>query len=232
MARDPGAFGSGPAVPARSAESAPAVTVSETAGPLTTAELAAFLARLPTLDTAVPDGERVDQLALLEGIKNACAGAQASVAVAFDSSQREVQAAAGVPARDRGRGVAAQVALARGESPSRGSRHLGLAKALVHEMPHTMRHLTAGRVSEWRVTIVCRETACLSAEDRASRRRSSLRRPAHPGRPSGRGPGQGPRGPSRRIGRGQARRPCPSRPPGLASAGARHDDLPDRLAAR
>ena len=168
MARDPGAFGSGPAVPARSAESAGAVTVSETAGPLTTAELAAFLARLPTLDTAVPDGERVDQLALLEGIKNACAGAQASVAVAFDSSQREVQAAAGVPARDRGRGVAAQVALARGESPSRGSRHLGLAKALVHEMPHTMRHLTAGRVSEWRVTIVCRETACLSAEDRAT----------------------------------------------------------------
>ncbi len=129
--------------------------------PLTTEDLWAFLRRLPTLDTGVPDAERVDQLGLLESIKHACAGAQASVAVAFDASQREAQAAAGVPARDRGRGIAAQIALARRESPSRGSRHLGLAKALVHEMPHTMRHLTAGRVSEWRATIVGRETACL-----------------------------------------------------------------------
>ena len=136
--------------------------------PLTTEDLWAFLRRLPTLDTGVPDAERVDQLGLLESIKHACAGAQASVAVAFDASQREAQAAAGVPARDRGRGIAAQIALARRESPSRGSRHLGLAKALVHEMPHTMRHLAAGRVSEWRATIVGRETACLSVEDRAA----------------------------------------------------------------
>ena len=138
-----------------------------TVGRLTTADLAAFLQRLPTLDTAVPDVERVDQLGLLESIKHACAGAQASVAVAFDASQREAQAAAGMPARQRGMGVAAQVALARRESPSRGSRHLGLARALVHEMPHTMGHLAAGRVSEWRATIVGRETACLSVEDRA-----------------------------------------------------------------
>ncbi len=87
------------------------------------------------------DVERIDQLGLLESIKHACAGAQASVAVAFDASQREAQAAAGVPARQRGMGVAAQVALARRESPSRGARHLGLARALVHEMPHTMGHL-------------------------------------------------------------------------------------------
>jgi len=166
MARDPGAFGSGPAVPARSAESATAVTVPEMAGPLTTAELAAFLARLPTLDTAVPDAERVDQLGLLESIKHACAGAQATVAVAFDASQREAQAAAGVPARKRGKGVAAQVALARREPASRGSRHLGLAKALDAELPHAGEHLRQGRVSEWRVTIVARETGCLSAEDR------------------------------------------------------------------
>ena len=137
MARDPGAFGSGPAVPARSAESAPAVTVSEWARPPTTAELAAFLARLPTLDTAVPDAERVDQLGLLESIKHACAGAQATVAVAFDASQREVQAAAGVPARDAAWGGRAGGLGARGSQPSRGSRHLGLAKALDAELPHT-----------------------------------------------------------------------------------------------
>jgi hypothetical protein len=73
-----------------------------------------------------------------------------------------------MPARHRGKGVAAQVALARRESAARGSRHVGLAEAMVHEMPHTMAHLEAGRVSEWRATIACRETACLSREDRTA----------------------------------------------------------------
>lgn len=87
---------------------------------------------------------------------------------AFDTSQREQQAARGVPARERGRGVASQVALARRDSPARGSCHLGLARALVHEMPHTLEHLSAGRVSEWRATVLCRETAVLRAADRST----------------------------------------------------------------
>jgi hypothetical protein len=161
MARDPKVFGGGAAAPGNRA---PASLSSAPA--LTTTDLAAFLERLLTLDTAVPDAERVDQLGLLESIKHACAGAQATVAVAFDASQRDAQAAAGIPPRERGRGVAAQVAMARRESPSRGSRHLGLAKALDAELPHTGEHLRRGRVSEWRATIVARETACLSAGDR------------------------------------------------------------------
>jgi hypothetical protein len=133
---------------------------------LTTAEVRDFLDRLPSLDTSVSDGERIEQISLLESVKHACAGAQGRVAVAFDASQREAQAAAGVPARERGRGVGAQVALARRESPSRGSRHLGLARALEDELPCTGDHLRAGRVSEWRATIVARETACLDPDDR------------------------------------------------------------------
>jgi len=43
---------------------------------------------------------------------------------------------------------------------------MGLADALVREMPCTMAALTAGAISEWRATIVTRETACLSADDR------------------------------------------------------------------
>ncbi|MDF2146958.1 HNH endonuclease, partial [Knoellia sp. p5-6-4] len=145
---------------------APLTTAPLTPAPVTTADLASFLERLPSLDTAVSDAERVDQLGLLEAVKHACAGAQASVAVAFDASQRAVQAAAGVPSRERGRGVAAQLPLARRESPARGSRHLGLAKALDAELPHTGEHLRHGRVSEWRATIFARETACLGPADR------------------------------------------------------------------
>jgi hypothetical protein len=62
--------------------------------------------------------------------------------------------------------VAAEVALARRDSPARGGRHLGFAKALVHEMPHTRAALELGALSEWRATIVVRESACLDVEDR------------------------------------------------------------------
>lgn len=134
---------------------------------LTTGDLEELLARLPFLDSAVSDAERIDQIAVLESIKAAAAAAQARVTAAFAASQREVQASSGVPARERGRGIASQVALARKDSATRGSRHLGFAEAMVHELPHTLSHLAAGSVSEWRATIVCRETACLSREDRA-----------------------------------------------------------------
>lgn len=135
-------------------------------GRLTTAALRSLVAGLADLDADVPDAERIEQISLLESLKGAASGAQARVTVAFDTSQREQQAARGVPVRERGRGVAAQVALARRDSPARGSRHLGLARALVHEMPHTLEHLSAGRVSEWRATVLCRETAVLCAADR------------------------------------------------------------------
>ncbi|CAN5270175.1 hypothetical protein BH20ACT5_BH20ACT5_23760 [soil metagenome] len=54
--------------------------------------------------------------------------------------------------------MAAQIALARRESPHRGAHHLGLAKVLATEMPDTMAALRAGRITEWRATILARET--------------------------------------------------------------------------
>ncbi|GAA3309915.1 HNH endonuclease [Arthrobacter ramosus] len=110
----------------------------------------------------------IDQLRGLEDLKSAAAAAQARIAVAFDAAQRSADAAAGVPAEEQGRGVAAQVALARRESPARGSRLHGLAKALVTEMPHTLAALDTGRLNEWRATLLVKETACLSAEDRCA----------------------------------------------------------------
>jgi hypothetical protein len=62
--------------------------------------------------------------------------------------------------------VAGEVALARRDSPARGGRHLGLAKALVHEMPHTLAALQCGALSEWRATLIARESACLDVQDR------------------------------------------------------------------
>ncbi|MCD4851926.1 HNH endonuclease [Arthrobacter sp. AK01] len=113
-------------------------------------------------------GELIDQIRGLENLKSAVTGLQARIAVAFDLAQRQEQAEAGVPVSERGKGVGAQVALARRESPNRGSRLLGMAKALVMEMPRTLAALESGELNEWRATLLVRETACLSVEDRCA----------------------------------------------------------------
>jgi hypothetical protein len=108
----------------------------------------------------------VEGIATLEKFKAVAAARQARLAVALDTARRAAEAAAGLPAARRGRGVASEVALARRDSPARGGRHLGFARALVNEMPHTLAALEVGALSEWRATIAVRESACLDVEDR------------------------------------------------------------------
>ena len=110
--------------------------------------------------------ERVTQLELLERLKSAAAAAQAEVTVDFAASQRAEQIAAGVPAGKAGAGVGAQVGLARRDSPFRGGRYLGLAQALLSELPADVGRAPRRGHSEWRATLVARETACLDPADR------------------------------------------------------------------
>jgi hypothetical protein len=139
-----------------------------TAPALTTDELGGWVSALASMAAAADDAERIDRIRILEEVKAACAAAQARETVEFKASQREQQEAAGLPAREVGKGVRHQVALARRESPHRGGRYVGLADALVHEMPHTYTALAEGRINEWRATLVVQATACLSREDRAT----------------------------------------------------------------
>jgi hypothetical protein len=121
---------------------------------------------LAMVDPASEESALVERVAELERIKSAAAAGQARAAAALDAKRRAADAAAGVPAARRGRGVANEIALARRDSPARGNRHLGFAKALVHEMPHTLAALESGVLTEWRATLIVRESACLDLEDR------------------------------------------------------------------
>ncbi len=112
-------------------------------------------------------GDLVALVAVLEELKCRAEGAQVMASTALDVAQRAEQRATGVPAERQGQGVGLQVALARRESHHRGRQHLGLARTLVSELPCTLQALRAGRISEWRATLVARETACLSREHRA-----------------------------------------------------------------
>jgi hypothetical protein len=134
--------------------------------PVDAVRLAGWSAALADIDRDATDAERIDQIRELEVLKCAAEAAQAVLAADFEASQRAHQAAAGVPAARQGRGIAEQVALARRESPHKGRQHLGLAKVLVSEMPNTLAALRAGQVTEWRATLLARETGCLSLADR------------------------------------------------------------------
>jgi hypothetical protein len=119
-------------------------------------------------DSGLDSGALVDVIRDLEQLVCTATAAQAKLSVELDAAQQAEQAAAGVPAARRGEGVGAQVALARRESPHRGRRHLGLARIVSTELPHTWEAWRSGRVTEWAVTLVARETACLSRDDRAT----------------------------------------------------------------
>jgi uncharacterized protein DUF222 len=139
--------------------------VDQSQDAVVTGDVRAWLTGLARVAPA-DDADRIAMLRALEELKCAAAGAQARLSRDFEDSQLDVQRAAGVRPRDLGKGIAAQVALARRESPHRGARLLGLARAL-EEMPHASLALARGQISEWRATVLARETACLSRADRA-----------------------------------------------------------------
>lgn len=108
----------------------------------------------------------VDLLRELEAAKAAAAAYQARVAVQLRTRIVERERAAGIADADLGAAAGAQLALARREAPSRGSKWMGFSRAVVTEMPHTHQAFRSGRLSEWRAMILVKETACLSLEDR------------------------------------------------------------------
>jgi hypothetical protein len=131
---------------------------------VTTETLRGWVADLRRL-RAVDDEDRVDQLRLLEELKNAAGSVQAVDTLELVISTREKRRAEGVRARRLDDGIASQVGLARRESPHRAKQHVGLAFALL-EMPWTAAAFARGEITEWRATIMARETACLTREDR------------------------------------------------------------------
>jgi hypothetical protein len=124
-------------------------------------------AAMRTLPDTTDDSERIERIRLLEELKSAAAAVQAEQTAKFVASQRTEQSAAGIPADRVGRGIAAQVALARRISPWLAQRYVGWTTVLTRELPGTFSTLKAGRTTEWRAMLVARETLWLSRADRA-----------------------------------------------------------------
>lgn len=127
----------------------------------------ALSATRPRGDEVVCDRARVDLIAEAEKLKSALCALQAELSVDLDASVRSRDARQGVRAERQGRGVAAQIALARQESPARAKVLLGLAKDLATDLTCTHQALREGRLNEYRAQVVAAETGCLDREDRA-----------------------------------------------------------------
>jgi hypothetical protein len=143
--------------------------MTTTGAPLTAAAVAAMRREVQVsldLSSGLDDAERIDLIRALEELVCTATAAQAAHAADLADSIEADHDDLGVPAARRGRGVASQVALARRESPHRGQRHLGLARIVQRELPHTWAAWRSGRITEWRATLIARETACLSLEHR------------------------------------------------------------------
>ncbi|WP_158716329.1 DUF222 domain-containing protein, partial [Blastococcus sp. Marseille-P5729] len=115
----------------------------------------------------VSDAGLIDLLQALRRVRAVTAAVEARVQVAFDASQRALAEQRGVPRAERGKGVADQIALARGVSAHRAANDLAVAKGLVTELPHTLARLASGGIGESAAQAVAKETVCLMPEDRA-----------------------------------------------------------------
>ena len=111
------------------------------------------------------DRARLDLVGALEDLKNAATGLQAALAVAVDDSVREQAAVRGVPVAGVATGWRTRSRWPGGSRPI-VANSTGSGQGAATELPHTWAALRAGRVSEWRATIVARETGCLSRADR------------------------------------------------------------------
>ena len=113
------------------------------------------------------DAGLIDVLIEIRRLRSAIGSLEAHAQATFDSSVRDEALARGVPKKDAGKGIAEQVALARGVSPHRAANDITLAKGLTTELPRTLALLTGGALSEHAALNVARETVCLMTEDRA-----------------------------------------------------------------
>jgi len=126
-----------------------------------------FCRQLAAAPTARMGRDQIDRIAALERLRAVTAAAQTVEEVAFAKQQRAEQVAAGVSARNLGRGIAEQIGFARRISPAAAAFHLGTAAALTQRLPAALAQLRRGAISEAQCQILATKTSHLTAADAA-----------------------------------------------------------------
>ncbi|MDN5806292.1 MAG: DUF222 domain-containing protein [Brevibacterium sp.] len=121
---------------------------------------------LSSLPPALSEAEAIDRITALEELTSAAAAAQARETLTFDMRRRNREAEDGVSSKKQGKGIGAEVALARKVSRARGSRLLKFSRSLLIDLPQTYSALKTGRISEEKARAVAKETDWLPRDKR------------------------------------------------------------------
>lgn len=130
------------------------------------ADIVRWRETLSALPPARTEREAIDRITALEELTSAAAAAQARETLTFDMHRRNREAEDGVPSDRQGRGVGAEIGLARKFSRARGSRFVGFSRTLLMDLPHTYAALRQGEISEEKARLVATETAWLPRDKR------------------------------------------------------------------
>lgn len=122
-------------------------------------------AQFLALDLDATDNDLVASVREVADLINSAHAVQSRMICALDASQRAADDANQIPV-ERRRGVTGRVAHALRESPRNAQIMIGVAQALVREMPHTLTALSAGVLTSYRARVLVAETACLTLADR------------------------------------------------------------------
>src|SRR5699024_4484103 len=110
----------------------------------------------------------IDRIQSLARLKARIAGLEAEEIAELELHRHVAEAARGVPKSRRGHGLAAEIGLARGQSPARGSKCLQVARTLMQDMPKTLDALALGQLDEERAQAVVKEVSWLTPEHRTA----------------------------------------------------------------
>src|SRR5699024_7469342 len=139
------------------------MTMTSTSVPTNVVEFRDWLAqRAPVTDEA----SAIDQIRLLNQHQGMIEAAPARAATELEPRRLEREAREKVLTAQRGKGLGAEIALARRETPARGNRFLEMARALAKDMPHTREALTQGQIREEHAQAIVKETSVLSSKHR------------------------------------------------------------------
>src|SRR5699024_12552126 len=130
------------------------------------ARVAQTRAMLDMLDPSDSSEQCIDRLQTLARLRARIAALEAEEIADLEQHRHEEEAARGVAKSRRGHGLGAEIGLARGQSPARGSKCLQVARTLVQDMPQTFNSLALGQLDEERAQAVVKEVSWLSAEHR------------------------------------------------------------------
>ena len=121
---------------------------------------------LAELSPATSQEQSIELISRCEELKGRLEAAQAKEAANLEQQRLAQEAQQKVPKADRGKGLGAEIGLARRESTARGTKFLKLSRALASDMPCTLAALSAGQIREHHADTMLKATDVLTSEHR------------------------------------------------------------------